>query len=92
MNIPSPKIDLMLISLINKYYETIDNTIFEFMNISECKTLSKLKESYFDISIKRCNTDTIISLHNGKKHIITYRIYVDLEEGKVKRSRKVNDV
>lgn len=77
-------------SIIGKYNEIKENTIFELMQISGSVSISELQEKGYDIKITSEGTKTTISLHYGEKHIITYIIYFDPEGHKIKRDRLVN--
>lgn len=77
-------------SIINKYNEIKENTIFELMQIAQSKTLSELRENGYDMKFTSQGTKTTISLSHLDQHIITYIIYFDLEEHKIKRDRLVN--
>lgn len=77
-------------SIISKYIEIKENTIFELMQISGSKTLGELREKGYDMKITSEGTKTTISLSLSDQHIITYIIYFDPEEHKIKRDRLVN--
>lgn len=84
-------------SIINKYNEIVENTVFELMTVTRSSTMATMKEKGFEIErqvVVGTSETRIILWHSfgssGKEHIMSYKIYYDIEESKIKRDRLVN--
>jgi len=79
-------------SIIGKYNEVKDETIWELLQVSGSKTLGEAKEKGYNLQMKTAGTKTTISLHHSDQHVLTYIIYYDYENHKIRRKRLVNNL
>lgn len=75
-----------------KFKEIVENTIFEVIQIAGCSSIQELKSKDYELTMDTKGTKATIALRNSERHIITYIVYYDYEEKKIKRDRLVNDL
>lgn len=91
-------IQALVQSVMSKYNETVENTVFELMHYVDCSTLAELKMKGYKLNNEFIDGSsiTVLSLtyesESISKHIMTYRIYFDFEENKIKRKRLINNL
>jgi hypothetical protein len=78
----------------NKFNEVVENSIFELIQVSGCMDLSELKNKGYEIRREYCGTTSTFGLYYHNSHIMTYRIFIENEEGslRIKRERKINNL
>lgn len=79
-------------SIASKYNEIVDNTAFELMVIANEKVMVQVNENGYRYSYKQEGMKTTLGLWKEDKHIMTYIVYFDVEDNKIKRKRLVNDL
>lgn len=85
---------VLIQSLFNKYTETVENTIFELVQIANCTSLSQLPERGYELKREKQGINTKVSLWLFEKHVITYTIFIESKglSISIKRERKVNNL
>jgi hypothetical protein len=78
----------------DKFSEVVENSIFELVQISGCMDLSELRNKGYEIRREHRGATSTVGLYYHNSHIMTYRIFIENEEGslKVKRERKINNL
>lgn len=78
----------------NKFNEVVENSIFELIQVSGCMDLSELRNKGYEIQRDYRGTTSTVGLYYHNQHIMTYKIFVENEEGslKVKRERRINNL
>jgi hypothetical protein len=86
--------DALIQSIINTYNQRLEESIFEFMQITFSSSMEEVRDKGYEVNVQRVTgtTDTVVSMWKDNKHIITYTVYYDRIEHKVKRDRKVNNL
>ncbi|QJT70463.1 hypothetical protein [Microcystis phage MaeS] len=89
-----PSVMELVQSILLKYNEIIENTIFEVTLISGSQNIKELRNKGYDITVSRNGTETKVRLDLNENHVITYTVYVTREGNKlfVRRKRLINNL